>query len=82
MCSSNNLLGSLGASEGLDGVNARRWHGSDDWLYRAGGATANRRAATTGDVGTFVSIAERIFGAELPEVEAVRLEPAAAVPID
>ncbi|HEY6609497.1 MAG TPA: glutamate racemase [Candidatus Limnocylindria bacterium] len=46
------------------------------------GADATRRAATTGDVDAFVTIAERIFGAHLPEVEAVSLEPAAAVPLD
>jgi glutamate racemase len=62
----------LAVEDLLDALNGRA----------TGGATTNRRTATTGDVGAFVTIAERIFGTELPEVEAVRLEPAAAVPID
>jgi glutamate racemase len=46
------------------------------------GGIATRRTATTGDIDAFVTIAERIFGTRLPDVEPVRLEPAAAVPLD
>ena len=40
------------------------------------------RVATTGDVGAFVSVAARLFGDRLPEVEAVTIEPAGAIPLD
>ena len=40
------------------------------------------RVATTGDVDAFVSVASRLFGDRLPNVEAVRIEPAGAVPLD
>ncbi len=41
----------------------------------AGGAAAANRIATTGDVGAFVRVAERVFGAELPAVEQATLQP-------
>jgi glutamate racemase len=41
-----------------------------------------RRVATTGDVAAFVSVAERLFVAGLPAVEAVDLEPVTVVPVD
>ena len=40
------------------------------------------RVATTGDVEAFVSVASRLFGERLPEVEAVAIEPAGAIPLD
>ena len=40
------------------------------------------RVATTGDVGAFVSVASRLFGDRLPDAESVRIEPAAAIPVD
>ena len=40
------------------------------------------RVATTGDVEAFVSVASRLFGERLPEVEAVTIEPAGAIPLD
>lgn len=46
------------------------------------GATPMRRVATTGDVTAFVSVAERLFGPEVPAVEAVDLEPVTIVPVD
>ena len=45
-------------------------------------AAATHRVATTGDVDAFVGIASRLFGDRLPSVEAVRIEPAGAVPLD
>jgi len=46
-----------------------------------GGAVAHR-VTTTGDVDAFVGVASRLFGDRLPAVEAVRMEPARAVPLD
>ncbi|MEJ7802552.1 MAG: glutamate racemase, partial [Candidatus Limnocylindria bacterium] len=46
------------------------------------GAAARHRVATTGDVEAFVSVASRLFGAQLPEVEAARIGLAGAVPLD
>jgi glutamate racemase len=46
------------------------------------GTTPARRVATTGDVAAFLSVAERLFGAGLPSVEAVDLQPVAVVPVD
>jgi glutamate racemase len=40
------------------------------------------RVATTGDVAAFVTVASRLFGDRLPEVEAARIEPVVAVPLD
>jgi glutamate racemase len=41
-----------------------------------------RRVATTGDVGAFVSVADRLFGPNVPAVETVNLEPVSVVPLD
>jgi glutamate racemase len=51
---------------------------------RASGVEANaiHRVATTGDVGAFVGVAERLFGEQLPAVEAVEIEPIPALPLD
>ena len=50
---------------------------------RAPGGTAPvHRVATTGDVGAFVTVAHRLFGDALPEVEAVEIEVPAPVPVD
>jgi glutamate racemase len=46
------------------------------------GAPARHRVATTGDVGAFVTVAARLFGDALPEVEAVEIEAPAPVPVD
>jgi glutamate racemase len=46
------------------------------------GAPVAHRVTTTGDVGAFVAVAERLFGDWLPEVEAVSIEAEAAVPLD
>lgn len=40
------------------------------------------RVATTGDVGAFVTVAQRLFGDALPDVEAVEIEAPAPVPVD
>jgi glutamate racemase len=40
------------------------------------------RVATTGDLEAFVSVASRLFGDRLPDVEAVTIEPAGAIPLD
>ncbi|MGH2380304.1 MAG: glutamate racemase [Candidatus Limnocylindria bacterium] len=40
------------------------------------------RVATTGDLDAFVTVASRLFGDRLPNVEAVRIGPAVAVPLD
>ncbi len=40
------------------------------------------RVATTGDLDAFLAVAERLFGGRLPAVEAVSIEPAAALPLD
>jgi glutamate racemase len=45
-------------------------------------ADAVHRVVTTGDVGAFVSVAQRLFGERLPAVEAVAIEPAAPLPVD
>jgi hypothetical protein len=38
--------------------------------------------ATTGDVGAFVTVAQRLFGDALPDVEAVEIEALAPLPVD
>ena len=49
----------------------------------AGGeADAAHRVATTGDVAAFISVAERLFGEQLPAVEAVEIEAIAPLPLD
>ena len=45
-------------------------------------AGTRHRVATTGDVEAFVSVASRLFGDRLPDVEAVTIEPAGAIPLD
>jgi glutamate racemase len=45
-------------------------------------AAATHRVATTGDVDAFVRVASRLFGDRLPSVEAARIEPAGAIPLD
>jgi len=45
------------------------------------GAAAAHRVATTGNLDSFVTVAERVFGERLPEVEAVEIEPV-ALPLD
>ena len=46
------------------------------------GAAARHRVATTGDVEAFVSVASRLFGAQLPDVEAARIGRVGSVPLD
>jgi glutamate racemase len=41
-----------------------------------------RRVATTGEVAGFLAVAERLFPAGVPSVEAVDLEPVTVVPVD
>jgi glutamate racemase len=48
----------------------------------AEGPTPIHRVVTTGDVGAFVAVAERLFGDHLPDVEPVAIEPAAPLPVD
>ena len=45
-------------------------------------APVQHRVATTGDLDAFVSVASRLFGDRLPDVEAVTIEPAGAIPLD
>jgi glutamate racemase len=47
-----------------------------------GGAAPAHRVATTGDVGTFVSVAQRLFGERLPDVEEVELGQGAPAAVD
>jgi glutamate racemase len=46
------------------------------------GEAARHRVTTTGDVAAFVTVAERLFGAAMPGVEAVEIEPVASLPVD
>jgi glutamate racemase len=62
----------LAVEDLLDALDARR---SVDEAPR-------HRVATTGDVGAFVTVAERLFGAQLPAVESVEIEAATPVPVD
>jgi glutamate racemase len=48
----------------------------------APGSRASHRVGTTGDVGAFVAVAERLFGEQLPRVESVAIEALAPVPVD
>ncbi len=43
-------------------------------------ASLRHRVATTGDSGAFTTVASRLFGAALPDVEVVRIEAAASFP--
>lgn len=45
-------------------------------------AEPRHRVATTGDVGAFVAVATRLFGDQLPSVEAATIERIGAVPLD
>jgi hypothetical protein len=53
----------------LDALRARRGDGA---------AAPTGRVATTGDPEAFRAVAQRLFGEQLPEVEAVDLAPAIA----
>jgi glutamate racemase len=46
------------------------------------GAAATHRVVTTGDVDAFVTVARRLFGDALPDVESATIEASAAVPVD
>ncbi|MGI8998157.1 MAG: glutamate racemase [Candidatus Limnocylindria bacterium] len=62
----------LAVEDLLDALGTRSNHG------RGG----EHRVATTGDRTAFVRVASRLFGDRLPGVEAVRIKPAGAVPVD
>ena len=57
----------LAAEDLLDALGARA----------PAGGTAAHRVATTGEVGAFVTVADRLFGDRLPSVESVKIEPVA-----
>lgn len=63
---------SLAVEDLLDALGSRAPSGTDP----------ERRVATTGDVAAFVAVAERVFGTSLPQVGAVELGRAAALPVD
>lgn len=46
------------------------------------GHTPTHRVATTGDVEAFVTVANRLFGERLPDVEEVAIELSAPLPVD
>jgi glutamate racemase len=46
------------------------------------GSAADHRVATTGDVAAFVTVAERVFGDRLPEVEEASIEAIGPLPVD
>jgi glutamate racemase len=62
----------LAAEDLLDALDARAPSGSPP----------THRVATTGPVDAFVSVARRLFGERLPDVESVEIQPAAPVPVD
>jgi len=62
----------LAVEDLLDALDARNQHGGE----------AKHRVATTGDLQAFVTVAERVFGERLPDVEAVEIEPVASLPLD
>jgi len=62
----------LAVEDLLDALGARSDPGREAW----------HRVATTGDVEAFLGVAARLFGERLPQVEAVRIEPAGAIPLD
>jgi len=62
----------LAVEDLLDALDARNQDGGE----------AAHRVATTGDLQAFVTVAERVFGARLPDVEAVEIEPVASLPLD
>jgi glutamate racemase len=45
-------------------------------------SSASQRVATTGDVGAFVTVAERLFEDRLPIVEEAAIEPIGSLPVD
>jgi glutamate racemase len=45
-------------------------------------SSASQRVATTGDVGAFVTVAERLFADRLPIVEEAAIEPIGSLPVD
>lgn len=47
-----------------------------------GGTEGSHRVTTTGDVEAFVTVARRLFGDELPEVQTASIQAAAPVPLD
>lgn len=49
---------------------------------RAPDGKPGRKVSTTGDVGAFTAVAERLFGKAVPAVDRVRLEPIGAIPLD
>jgi glutamate racemase len=46
------------------------------------GSAPDHRVATTGDVAAFVTVAERVFGDRLPEVEEASIEAIGPLPVD
>jgi glutamate racemase len=48
----------------------------------ATGEAVDHRVATTGSIEAFVSVASRLFGQALPDVEAVRIQPVGVIPLD
>jgi glutamate racemase len=62
----------LAVEDLLDALRGRR---------TAAGAPAHR-VATTGEVGAFLAVAERLFADRLPTVEPVEIEAAAPLPVD
>ncbi len=46
------------------------------------GGTVAHRVITTGDVEAFMTVAQRLFGERLPDVESAVIEASAAVPVD
>lgn len=48
----------------------------------AAGQPVRHRVATTGDPDAFVTVASRLFGTSLPDVEVVRIGAAVAIPLD
>ena len=62
----------LATEDLLDALGARAPGDGPD----AGMDAAAHRIATTGDVAAFTTVAERVFGEALPEVEAAELQPA------
>ncbi|MGI8657301.1 MAG: glutamate racemase [Candidatus Limnocylindria bacterium] len=60
----------LAVEDLLDAIGARSSHVG----------SVRHRVATTGDSGAFTTVASRLFGASLPDVEVVRIEAAASFP--
>jgi glutamate racemase len=62
----------LAVEDLLDALDARRPEG----------ARPAHRVATTGNVDAFVTVAERLFGERLPDVESVQIQASAPLPVD